>query len=563
MLESLHVKNLALIKENEVFFYPGLNILSGETGAGKSIILGSIRLALGAKAGREFIRNGEEYALIELIFRSSKPEVVAKLKEQELPVEEDGTIFIQRKIMEGRSSAKINGETVSSKGLRQIASLLINIHGQNDTAELLDSKNYLDILDEYAGDDISALKEEVGRLYQEYVGLKKELEERLKLDKNKDKEVSLAEFELNEIDGAKLQIGEDDTLESRYRLMNNSKKIVEGIGKGFSALDSEQGAAASIDYALREIRGVLRFDDNLSGIEESLATACDIISDCRRSMEDYMSDMEFSESEFMEVENRLDVVNHLKNKYGNTIEEVLEYAEDRREFIQKMSDYSAYVAEMENKLAKSKKELMSTCKELSEVRSAKAEILSGELVRNLKELNLEHARCSVVVEANEETVSESGYDAVDFLVSFNIGEPEKSLGLVASGGELSRFMLALKAITADKEQIDTLIFDEIDAGISGKTAWNVAEKMNVIGADHQVIAITHLPQIAAMADSHYMIAKSSSNDSTETNIYKLSEGASVEEIARLMSTDSISEAIMESARELKAQAKNVKSGNNC
>lgn len=558
MLESLHVKNLALIKETEVFFYPGLNILSGETGAGKSIILGSIRLALGAKAGRDFIRNGEEYALIELIFKSSKPEVNNMLKELELPVEDDGTVFIQRKIMEGRSTAKVNGETVSSKGLKQVASLLINIHGQNDTAELLDSKNYLDILDEYAGIEVTTLKEKVSENYQEYVALKKELDNSRSLDKNRDREISLAEFELNEIDSAKLVTGEDETLENRYRLMNNSKKIVDGIGKSYAALDSEQGASDSIDYALRELRAVLRYDESLSEIEESIATAAGIISDVRRSMSDYMADMEFSEAEFMQVESRLDVVNHLKNKYGNSIEEVLKYADDRREYIEKMSDFTAYIAELEVKVHKSKKELIKLCQELSDARKQKAAVLSVELVRNLKELNLDNARCNVTVSSEEENISETGFDSVDFLVSFNIGEPEKSLCLVASGGELSRFMLALKSITADKESIDTLIFDEIDSGISGKTAWNVAEKMNVIGCDHQVIAITHLPQIAAMADTHYLIEKSSSDDSTQTSIVKLDRDASIYEIARLMSTDSVSEAILESAKELKAQSDKAK-----
>ncbi len=558
MLESLHVKNLALIKENEVFFYPGLNILSGETGAGKSIILGSIRLALGAKAGKDFIRNGEEYALIELIFRSSKAEVVQKLREQELPVEEDGTIFIQRKIMEGRSSAKINGETVSSKGLRQIASLLINIHGQNDTTELLDSKNYLDILDEYAGSDVITAKEQLAEEYHNYIALKKELDDSHSLDKNRDRELSLAEFEYSEIENAKLAVGEDDMLENRYRLMNNSKKIVDGIGKAYSAVDSDQGAASSLDYALREIRSVMRFDEELAELENSIATACDIVADCKRSMSDYMADMEFSEAEFIEVENRLDIVNHLKSKYGNSIEEVLQYAEDRKTFIEKMSDFSTYLTDLELRVHKARKKLLDGCRELSEIRSAKADVLSRELERNLKELNLSNARCEVTLESGEDKLSESGYDSVDFLVSFNIGEPVKSLSLVASGGELSRFMLALKAITADKEQIDTLIFDEIDSGISGKTAWNVAEKMNVIGLDHQVIAITHLPQIAAMADSHYMIEKSSSNDSTETSIYKLNEDESIHEIARLMSTNSVSDTILESAKELKAQSKLAK-----
>lgn len=554
MLESLHVKNLALIKESEVFFYPGLNILSGETGAGKSIILGSIRLALGAKAGKDLIRNGEEYALIELIFKSTKPQITEKLNEFDLPVEEDGTVFIQRKIMDGRSSAKINGETVSGKALKQIASLLINIHGQNDTAELLDSKNYLDILDEYAFLETAELKEKVSGLYEIYMSLKKEFEDNQNLDKNKDKELALARFEVQEIDTAALRPGEDEELEDEYRLMNNSKKIVDGIQRSFYSLDGEGAASDSLDHALRELRNVLRYDEKLSDMESNLATACDLIEDCKRNMDDYMAGLEFSESDFLRVENRLDAINHLKSKYGNSIEDILAYRDDRNSFIEKMSDFSSYMEKLQEKVSKAKKSLLSSCRELSEVRKGKALIMAEELIRNLKELNLEHVKCEVFVDSDETNLSDKGYDSVDFMVSFNVGEPLKSLGMIASGGELSRFMLALKAITADKESIETLIFDEIDAGISGKTAWNVAEKMDVIGRQHQVIAITHLPQIAAMADSHYLIEKSSDTDRTQTDIVKLSNEKSIDEIARLMSTDTISTAVRESAKELKAQA---------
>lgn len=558
MLESLHVKNLALIKESEVIFGDGLNILSGETGAGKSIILGSIRLALGAKADKDFIRHGEEYSLIELIFKSDKSEVINLLRELDLPVEKDNTIFIQRKISEGRSSAKINGETVTGRTLKQVASMLINIHGQNDTAELLDSRNYLDILDDYAGSDVMGTREKVATLYENFVALKRELDDNRNRDKNREKELSLAKFEVAEIENAKPQIGEDEELEQKYRKMNNSKRIVDALGKAYGALSDDQGATASVDYALREVRNAVNYDEELGEIESSLATAGDILSDVKRTMSSYMADMEFSESEYVQTETRLDVLNHLKSKYGDTLEKVLEYADNARAMIDKLSDFESYLADLEIKVHKAKKELMELCNDLSDTRKSKAEVLSVELVRNLKELNLEDARCEVVVDSKEENLSEKGIDTVEFKVSFNIGEPQKNLSTVASGGELSRFMLALKTITADKEQIGTLIFDEIDAGISGKTAWNVAEKMNVIGDDHQVIAITHLPQIAAMADTHFMIEKSSDSESTTTGIRRLNESESISEIARLMSTDVVTDTILESARELKAQAKSAK-----
>ena len=555
MLESLHVKNLALIKESEVFFYPGLNILSGETGAGKSIILGSIRLALGAKAGKEFIRSGEEYALIELIFKSDKKEVIDRLREFDLPVEDDYSIFIQRKIMDGRSVAKINGETVTGKALKSIASLLINIHGQNDTAQLLDTKNYLDILDEYAGLEIEDLLRQTQESFLTYSELVKELEENESLDKNRDRELSLAEFELNEIDSANIKAGEDDTLEDRYRLMNNSKKIVEAIARAYQAIDSEGGVNDTLDHALREVRSVLRYDDKISDIESQLSDAADIVGQLRYSMDEYMSSLEFSEAEFNEVENRLDTLNHLKNKYGNSLEDVLKYAEEKRGFIEKMADFGSYMADLKKRLEKSRDVLLGCCRQLTDARKEKAKILSLDLERNLKQLNLENTTCVVNVVSDEENITSKGCDSVDILVSFNVGEPARSLSMVASGGELSRFMLALNAITAEKESIDTLIFDEIDSGISGKTAWNVAEKMNVIGIDHQVIAITHLAQIAAMADSHYLIEKKSDTDRTQTDIIKLSEDESINEIARLMSSDVTTKANIESARELKAQAR--------
>lgn len=555
MLESLHVKNLALIKESEVFFYPGLNILSGETGAGKSIILGSVRLALGAKAGREFIRNGEDYALIELIFKSSRKELIDSLNELELPVEDDGTVFIQRKIMEGRSTARINGETVTGRGLKRIASLLIDIHGQHDTAELLDSKNYLDILDDYSGFEAEQILEEVAGAYADYISVKKEFDDNRSLDKNREKELSLAEFEIEEIDAAGLRPGEDEESEDRYRLMNNSKKIVESVSRAYSLMNGEGGTQDGLDHALREIRSVLRYDDSLAEMEADIAAAADILGQCSRNMDDYMSKMEFSQDEFNAVENRLDVLNHLKNKYAGSIEAILDYADERRAFVEKLSDLSAYMERLEKKLNRTKEELLNECDKLSKVRIEKARILSEEIVRNLKQLNLENVRCEISVVSDRENITEKGYDNVDFLVSFNVGEPLRSLATVASGGELSRFMLALKAITADKEKTETLIFDEIDSGISGKTAWNVAEKMNVIGKDHQVIAITHLPQIAAMADSHYLINKSNDDDRTQTTIKKLSEEESTQEVARLMSTDVITDILLQSAKELRSQAR--------
>ncbi len=557
MLESITLKNLALIKESELTLRPGLNILTGETGAGKSIIIGSIRLALGEKANRDIIRRGEEYALIELVFTSRRADVSALMRELDIPEEPDGTIYIQRKILESRSTCKCNGETVSSRALKSLASMLINIHGQNDTKDLLDARNYRDILDDYGDESIVSLRDEVAAAVKQYKSLVSELEEAKGNLSSREKDIALARFEAEEIDAARLVVGEDEELEEKYRLMKNSQKIVEYMGRAYGATNDD-GAGAMLSVAVREIGSALQYDENLADIADRIATAEDILKDACRSMQDYMDSMDFSEAEYRETENRLDVINHLKNKYGESIEKVLEYAKERKEYIAKMEDYDAYLADLEVKAGDARRNSLKAANELSALRKQAGKELEGKLIENLVDLNFANVSVEVSIDSNEEYLSVTGQDKVDFLVSFNLGEPVKSLSQVASGGELSRFMLALKAITADREEIETLVFDEIDAGISGKTAWNVSQKMAVIGREHQVIAITHLPQIAAMADTHYLIEKKESDDSTITDIVRLSDSEAELEIARMVSGGELTEAGISNAKELLENAKSCK-----
>lgn len=558
MLESITVKNLALIKQSEITLRPGLNILTGETGAGKSIILGSIRLALGEKASKDIIRRGEEYALIELVFTSDRNDVLDKLKELDVPIESDGTIIITRKILESRSTCKCNGETISSKALRELASMLINIHGQNDTQTLLDARNYRDILDDYGDDNLASCKAEAARLYHEYRTLEAELKNAGEEDKNKDREIALAKFEIDEIEAARIIEGEDEELEERYRVMKNSQKIAASVSGAHSALDIDNGAGAMIGAALRELGGAAGYAEEISGFQESLRTVEDILKSTARDMQDYLEDMEFSPQEYNEVESRLDTYNHLKDKYGNTVTTVLQYLEERKSYITKMEDYDAYIANLTANVNAARKEAVNMSLKLSDLRIAVAKSLEEKMINNLKELNFQDVRFEIAVNPDENNLSKDGIDTVDFNVSFNLGEPVKSLSQVASGGELSRFMLALKAVTADKESIETLVFDEIDSGISGKTAWNVSQKMAVIGKEHQVIAITHLPQIAAMADSHYLIEKKVEGDSTITDIYKLSEDERERELARMLSGGELTDAGLTNARELIDNAKSSK-----
>lgn len=568
MLVSLHVKDLALIEESEVFWENGLNILTGETGAGKSVIIGSIRLALGAamssvlgsKGDKDCIRTGAPYALIELVFQSDRAEVIQKMEELELPAEEDGTIFIQRKIMPGRSVCKVNGETSTGKQLKELASLLIAIHGQHDTQTLLNVKKHSQILDDYGADLILPVKEKVKDAYRNFLSLKKEYEQANDDSRQQEKDLALAEFEVEEISNARLVVGEDEQLEEQYRKMNNSRKIAEAVSRVSQAIggENENGAANAVSFALREMKSVSSYDSELEEMDNQLMQIEEMLSELDRVVSGYLDSLEFSQEEYMEIEERLNVYNHLKNKYGATTQEVLDYLEKQQNKLEKYSDFEGYLAALEQKVKKAKATYVMSASTLSNLRKEAAVSFNKEMNEALQELNFANVDFEADVSTDEESYSEDGFDDVEFMIALNPGEPRKPLSLVASGGELSRIMLALKTILADKEQIETLIFDEIDAGISGRTAWKVSEKMAVLGKEHQLLCITHLPQIAAMADAHYAIEKNVDENAAVTQIRRLEEKEELNEIARLLGSDSITEAVLANASELKNLAKETK-----
>lgn len=556
MLQSLHVKNLALMEETEVEFGEGLNILTGETGAGKSLLIGSINLALGGKFEREMLRNGAESALVELIFNSRDDKVVEKLEEMELPVEEDGSIIITRRMQVGKSVCKINGETVTARQIKELAEVLIDIHGQHEHQSLLHKKKHMEILDVYCGEEFSAPAAKVAELYQQCRTLRQTLEEESMDEEAKAKEQALAEFECREIEEAKLVAGEDDELEQQYRLMSNSRKITETLAEsyGYSGNDSDAGAGNSLSRSLRALRSITMYDSRLEQLEEQLSEVESLLSDYNRDVAEYMSDCEFDEEDFKTVEDRLNVINHLKGKYGNTIEAVLAYGEERQQLLDKLSDYDAYIQHLETELSEKEAQLQKACEVLSSIRKKNAEVLSSKLKNALISLNFLTVEFEIAVRAGQ-AITARGFDDVEFLISTNPGETVKSLSQVASGGELSRVMLAIKTVLANRDEIDTLIFDEIDAGISGKTAWKVSEQLDTVAWTHQVICITHLPQIAAMADKHFVIEKSSTDDSTITDIRCMEAEESLAELARLLGSDTLTEAALSNAREMKAQAK--------
>ena len=559
MLLSLHVKNLALIDEEEVSFGEGLNILTGETGAGKSIVIGSVNMALGAKADKELIRTGAEYALVELVFQVNE-EQGRKLKELDFFPEEDGTFIIQRKIMPSRSVCKVCGETVGTKQLKEIAEILIDIHGQHEHQTLLQKKKHKEILDDFAGQKAFDLKSEIRERYKELVSLQKELEEMAGDDTAREKEAALLGFEVKEIEEANLIPGEDEDLEQLYRKMVNSRKIKESVADAYrmTGYGLGEGAGEYLGRALRELKNVSSLDEELADLEAQLQDIDNLLNDFNRAISGYMEELEFDGEDFARTEERLNLVNHLKSKYGNNIEEVLAYKARGEERLNLLENYEVYRAEITQRIESMKEILQKHCGRLSDVRKKGAKELGKLLKKALLELNFEEVNFEIQVRPCPEMIGSDGYDDVEFMISTNKGEKLKPLNQVASGGELSRIMLAFKTVLADKDDIQTLIFDEIDTGISGKTAWRVSEKMGILGRNHQIICITHLPQIAAMSDVHFLIEKNAKKERTVTTIRKISEEDDLRELARMLGGAEITEAALQNAKEMKELARNTK-----
>lgn len=558
MLQNLHIKNLALIDEIEVDFEKGLNILTGETGAGKSIILGSIHLALGGKYSADMLRKGASYGLVELTFWIEKEEIKKALEKLDIFPEENEVVF-SRKLMEGRSVSRINGETVSISKVKEAASILIDIHGQHEHQSLLYKKNHLDILDAFAKEHIVEMKTEVKEKYVIYKKIKDELDQAKIDETDRAKEIDFIQFEVNQIREANLKFGEDKDLEEQYKKMINSKRIVENLEEiaGYMGEYDGNGIGDMLNRAIRCLGEISHMDNSISALHGQLSDVDNLLNDFNRELLEYRHTLEFSEEEFYETETRLNEINRLKAKYGQTIEEILSYCEEKEERLERLSDYDAYVEQLQKKYCIAEENLKEVTQQLSEERKKEALLLKDAIKAGLLELNFLEVQFEISFEELKEFTA-NGKDVIEFLISMNPGELVKPLGEVASGGELSRIMLAIKTVLADKDAIETLIFDEIDVGISGRTAQKVSEKMCVIGRKHQVICITHLAQIAAMADAHFAIEKKVNDGKTKTEISKLTEEQSVQELARILGGAQITDKVIENAIEMKKLALNVK-----
>ena len=552
MLLELHVKNLALIEKADVEFGEGLNILTGETGAGKSIIIGSVTMALGGKAPKGSIRPGADYAYIELVFSVTGEEKRKALRELDVEPTEDGLVIISRKLTSARSISRINDETVTMARLSQITGLLLDIHGQHEHQSLLYKSKHLEILDAYVKAATQPVKQTIADRYRIY----RSLEEKLRgfdLDaESRIREADFLRFEIEEIEASALKEGEEEELTSVYRRYSHSRRIAECLGAAYEAVEGEWLARA-----LKEVEQASEYDESLGGIRDQLYDADSILRDAGREMSAYLDSMEMDEETFRKTEERLDLIHNLQAKYGPTVEAICQKLEQKKKRLGELEDYDAHKKRMEQELEECRNGLEKLCTQLTGIRKKASRTLVKKIKQGLVDLNFLDVEFDMEFEKLDH-FTPSGWDGAQFLISTNPGQPMRPLKDVASGGELSRIMLAIKTVLADSDDIPTLIFDEIDTGISGRTAQKVSEKLMLIAKSHQVICITHLPQIAAMADSHFEIAKSASQGRTITTIRLLDRQASVEELARLLGGARITEAVLKNAGEMKELADRTK-----
>ena len=552
MLLELHVKNLALIERADVEFGEGLNILTGETGAGKSIIIGSVSMALGGKASRDSIRHGADYAYIELVFSVKGEDRLRALRELDTEPTEDGLVIISRKITPSRSISRINDETVTAARLRQITGLLLDIHGQHGHQSLLYKSKHLEILDAYVKAQTQPAKKKMEEEYKNYCILKKRLSS-FEMDHDaRLREADFLRFEIQEIEEGNIKEGEEEELTARYRRFSHARRIAENLNEAYDSLQAD-----AVTRALRSVEQVTEYDEALQSIRDQLYDAEAILSDAGREISAYISSMEFDEESWRQTEERLDQIHSLQNKYGASVLAIQASLEEKRKRLEELENYDAFREQTEKKLKISTDHLCRLCTDLSEIRKK----ASVELVKRIRSGLLDLNFLDVEFDMEFETLDHftpDGWDEVQFLISTNPGQPMRPLKDVASGGELSRIMLAIKTVLADSDEIPTLIFDEIDTGISGRTAQKVSEKLSYIAGSHQVICITHLPQIAAMADIHFEILKSASEGSTATTIERLGREKSIRELARLLGGAQITEAVLKNAHEMKDLADQTK-----
>ncbi|MBR6402861.1 MAG: DNA repair protein RecN [Eubacterium sp.] len=550
MLVNLHIVNLALIDELDIDFRPGLNILTGETGAGKSIIIGSIGIGLGGRYDTSLLRDEEKDGLVELLF--SVDETVADLlREEEIDVE-DGEVLISRRLTGGRSINRINDKTVTIAKLRQVSECLISLHAQHEQRTLLKASKHLELVDKYS-DKIPVLKDKVSGIYKEFKSVSDKLETMSLDETERAKKLDYIRYEINDIESARLTSGEDTELEDIYKKASNAQEIAEITGETMELVgyDSDRSAGSQLSRAVRTLNGLTKLDPGAEELVKMLTDIDALMSDFAGQLSDYASDMEYDEETLRSTEERLNLINTLKARYGSSIEDINSTLEKLKNEEEELTSYEETIASLENEKIKLHAELEKECDKLTAERKKSAKALCKTIADAMKELNFERVSFDMEFGRLSDYTS-NGIDSAQFIISTNVGEDMKPLVDTASGGELSRVMLAIKSVLSESDDTPTLIFDEIDVGISGITAEKVGNMMHKLSESRQIISITHLPQIAAAADSAYVIEKKVVGEKTNTSIRSLDMDGRIKELARLLGGAKVTDSVIATAKEMLA-----------
>ena len=559
MLLELQIQNFALIEKLKIEFGKGLNILTGETGAGKSIIIDSVNFVLGERSSKDIIRTGYDKAYVETVFENTNDPRLLKIGEENgIDLDQEVLILTRELSISGKSICRVNGKTVTTSILKSIGNHLMDIHGQHEHQSLLNEDNHIDLLDMFGGNSLNELKNQVEHCYSNIINIKYTLNSIMGDDKARERKIDLLNFQVNEINYAILKDNEEEDLLKQKLILNNSNKLFSVLSSSYTALyeneDNNQSIFDRIGYILSELNSIIGIDNKLYDISKNISESYYLLEDAIVDIREYRDKIDFNPDLIDEVEQRLDLINKLKRKYGNTIKDIIEYRDTINKELEDICNSKGKIDNLKKQLESESNILSEKASRLSNLRKFVAKKLQSNIMNELKFLSMERSKFTVSFEIerlNDEIIyNEKGMDKIKFLISTNPGEPEKPLSKIASGGEISRIMLSIKAVLARYDNIPSLIFDEIDSGISGSAAQSVAEKLGQISNNHQVICVTHLPQIASMADTHFYISKSTISDKTNTHVEKLDKKSRIKEIARMLGGTKLTDLTLKHAEEI-------------
>ena len=565
MLAELSIKNFAIIESLTVSFEKGLTVLTGETGAGKSIIIDAIHLLAGARGSSEFVRYGEKRAELEALFLLDEDQHPVYERCEEFGIDvSDGMIILRRDMSSsGKSICRINGKLVTIAVLREIGQLLVDIHGQHDNQELMNEENHLSLLDQYSGKEVKSALIAYLELYQRYDGLKRKIIQLSENEQEMAHRLDLLQFQLEEIENAELQPKEDELLQEEKHQISNYEKIYDSLNNSYNSLHGEQRGLDWVGLAMSHLENVSHINIKLKELSETISNAFYMIEDLSYEVRNELDSLEFDPERLNYVESRLNEINHLKRKYGQSVGEILTYSAKIEEEIDTIQNKDSHLTKLQKELESVLEDLSVEAKNISAIRRKHAKVLIDEIHQELKELYMEKTSFDVNIDerrtpSHELKYSSNGVDEIEFYISTNPGEPLKPLSKTASGGELSRIMLAMKSIFSQHQGITSIIFDEVDTGVSGRVAQAIAEKIYRVSSGSQVLCITHLPQVAAMADTHLYIAKETKAGRTKTSVKPLNEEEKIKEIGRMIAGVEVTELSKEHAKELLSLAHTAK-----